>query len=112
MDKIVIIGGVEHTLRANALLPRKYRHMFNRDLIADMNKLVKKYKESDGEDFSAEVFENLTWLMLKESGEDVGNDPEEWLAGIDDMLEVYQILPDVVSLWGATLQTTSIPKKK
>jgi hypothetical protein len=50
--------------------------------------------------------------MLKEAGEDVGNNPEEWLAGIDDMLKVYQILPDVVSLWGATLQTTSIPKKK
>lgn len=112
MDKVVTISGAECTLRANALLPRKYRHFFNRDLIADMNKLVKKYKETDGADFDTEVFENLTWLMLREGGEDVGNDPEEWLASIDDMLEVYQVLPEVVSLWSSTLQTTSVPKKK
>lgn len=112
MDKIVKISGKDCTLRANALLPRKYRHFFNRDLISDMKKLQEKYKSTEGADFDSEVFENLAWLMLREGGEQVGNDPEEWLASIDDMLEVYRLLPAVVELWGSSQVTTAIPKKK
>ena len=112
MDRNVTIDGKSCVLRSNALLPRKYRHFFNRDLISDMNKLRDKYRATDGAEFDAEVFENLTWLMLREAGEQVGNDPEEWLASIDDMLQVYSLLPVVVELWGASLQTTSTSKKK
>lgn len=112
MDKIVTIQGQERTLRCNALLPRKYRHTFGRDLIADMNGLVKKFKASDGAEFNTEVLENLTWLMLREAGEEVGSTPDEWLAGIDDAAELYSLLPDVVALWGAGIHTTAIPKKK
>ena len=112
MDKVIEIAGKTMTLRANALLPRKYRHTFNRDLIADMNKLSISFKKSGGTDFDAEVCENLTWLMLREGGEDVGNTPEDWLATLDDILIVYAALPDVVELWGRSLQQTAIPKKK
>lgn len=112
MDKIVELGEKSMTLRANALLPRKYRHLFNRDLISDMRKLHDDYRKSNGETFDPEVFENLAWLMFREGGESVGGSPEEWLAGMDDMMALYRILPVVVELWGANLQTTAKPKKK
>lgn len=112
MDRIVTVDGREMTLRSNALLPRKYRHFFGRDLISDMNGLVKGYKASGGEDFDTEVLENLTWLMFREGGENVGTHPDEWLASLDSALEIYALLPDVIELWGAGIQTTSSPKKK
>lgn len=112
MDRIVEIAGQSMTLRANALLPRKYRHAFGRDLIADMKALHDDYTKSGGTTFNAEVFEDLAWLMLREGGEAVGASPEEWLAGIDDPMGLYLILPDVVDLWASSLQTTAKPKKK
>lgn len=112
MDRIVTVNDRPMTLRSNALLPRKYRHFFGRDLIADMNGLVKTYKSSGGEDFNTEVLENLTWLMFREAGEEVGPDPETWLTTLDSAVEIYTLLPDVIELWGAGIQTTSSPKKK
>lgn len=112
MKKIVNIGGKDMTICANALLPRKYRQFFGRDLFRDMNEIVKKSKASGGEDFDGEMLENLTWLMLREGGEDVGTTPEEWLASVDDMLEVYRAQPQVIELWASSQTTTSQPKKK
>ena len=112
MDRVINISGREQVLRANALLPRKYRHIFGRDLIADMNKLVESYKKSDKKDLDVEIFENLTWLMLREGGENVGGSPEEWLASVDDVLAIYEVLPVVVELWVSNQKTTAIAKKK
>ena len=113
MDKQITIGGKSQTLRANALLPRKYRHYFNRDLISDMKKMVDDYKKSDGESYDTELFENLTWLMLREGANPgIPETPEGWLASIDSVLDVYQALPVVVELWALNEQTTAVPKKK
>lgn len=112
MDKIIEIAGERMTLRANALLPRKYRHLFNRDLISDMRKVHDGYQKGGDADIDTEVFENLAWLMLKEGGEDVGATPEEWLGSLDDPFSLYHILPDVVDLWLGNLVQTATPKKK
>lgn len=110
MTKTVKIAGRDMQLCANALLPRKYRHAFGRDLITDMQALVKAYNAGGEQDY--ELFENLAWLMLKEGGEDVGATPEEWLATIDDSFEIYNIMPEVVSLWAQNQKTTARSKKK
>ena len=91
-------------LTANALLPRKYRSVFGRDLVTDMQKMAK-----DNADTTS--LENLLWIMLRDAGEDVGDNVEEWLESME-MLDVYQILPDVLDLWIANQHTTSTPKKK
>ena len=111
MKKTVIMSGRKCTLENNALLPRRYRNQFGRDLVVDMQKMMDAYKK-DPSNFNTEVLENITWLMLKAGGEDVGENPEEWLAGLDNAFAVYEIIGDVVELWGKGRETTSIPKKK
>lgn len=111
MRRKVTIDGKNYTIENNALLPRRYRHQFGRDLLVDMQKMVEAYHNSP-ETCSTEVLENVTWLMLKEAGEQVGENPEEWLAGIESPFAVYEAIGDVVDLWAQGKQTTSRPKKK
>lgn len=111
MKKQVTLNGKPVTLENNALLPRRYRNQFGRDLIVDMQTMMTNYKK-DPSAFNTETLENITWLMLKEGGEQVGENPEEWLAGLDDAFAVYEIIGDVVELWGKGRETTSRPKKK
>ncbi len=109
MDRKVTLEGREMTLRANALLPRKYRAFFGRDIMRDMQALT---AGDDDPEIDMSVFENIAWLMFKTAGEDVGDSPEEWLATVDDMFSVYMIIPDVVELWSENNKTTSVPAKK
>lgn len=111
MKKKVTMSGAEYTIENNALLPRQYRHKFGRDLIVDMQALADSYKK-DPTGINTEVLENISWLMLKMGGEQVGENPEEWLAGLDDTFAVYEIIEDVVALWIEGRKTTSRPKKK
>lgn len=111
MKKQVILCGKTCTLENNALLPRRYRNQFGRDLIVDMQAMATNYKK-DPSSFNGEVLENVTWLMLKEAGEDVGENPEEWLATLDNAFAVYEISGDVMGLWSKGRETTSRPKKK
>lgn len=111
MKKTLTLGGKPVTIENNALLPRTYRHTFGRDLVVDMQALAKQYKDNPT-DLNTEVLENITWLMLKAGGEQVGENPEEWLATLDDAFAVYEVLEDVVNLWVEGRKTTSHPKKK
>lgn len=137
MRKTVTIDGKEMTLECNALLPRNYRNIFGRDLLRDMNKLIKdikvgreklarediennpELKEEILENINLEFVENITWLMLRaaknENGEcinDVKNTTEEWLASMDESMAVYYVMDDVITLWIGSQKRTSIPKKK
>lgn len=123
MVKTVCIGGKEMQMRASALTPRIYRREFGRDLFRDMSQLLAAYrrrkalKEAATEDEIAEAdleilgnletFENLAWVFLRDGGEDVGSSPDEWLAGLDGVFSVYDVMPDILELWGVTQTTTS-----
>ena len=137
MRKTVTIDGKKMTLECNALLPRNYRNIFGRDLLRDMNKLIKdikvgreklarediednpELKEEILENINLEFVENITWLMLRaaknENGEcinDVKSTTEEWLASMDESMAVYYVMDDVITLWIGSQKRTSIPKKK
>ena len=111
MKKTINIAGQDLMIESNALLPRLYRKEFGRDLMIDMRKLSESY-QADPENINTEVLENVTWLMLKAGGNDVGDSVDEWLASLDDILTVYLALPEVVDLWIGSQKTTSKPKKK
>ena len=111
MKKTINIGGQDLVIESNALLPRLYRKEFGRDLMMDMRKLSERY-QADPDNIDTEVLENVTWLMLKAGGNDVGSSVEEWLGDLDDILTVYLAMPEVVDLWVGSQKTTSKPKKK
>lgn len=126
MEKKVIIGGKEYRMRASALIPRLYRFKLGRDMVADMNQLTKSYQKilksknaSEEEKRDAQfsvadltIFENVAFMMVKHAGEDIPDTPEEWLDSIEGVFSIYEILPDILSLWSANNAQTSVPGKK
>ena len=127
MERTIKVGGAELRMRASALIPRLYRFRFGRDLIKDMSQLEKAYKRAmsvkedatDDEKQDAQlgvldltIFENVAWAMAKNADPNVPNDPDEWLDTIDGVFSVYEVLPQILDLWTAGLETTSKPVKK
>ena len=139
MDKIVIIDGKEVGFRATALTPRLYRHKIGRDIIRDLNQLKRNYDKAidaqniqkPGKDateqqvndyeqamqdaqlsvMDLEIFENVAFVMARQYDQNLPNTPEEWLEGFA-VFSIYEILPDILTLWQLNQQTTSTPKKK
>ena len=58
-----------------------------------------------------EIFENTAYVMAKQADPDVPDTPDEWLEGFD-MFSIYEILPQIVALWGVNMQITTESKKK
>lgn len=121
MDKIIRIDDKEVKFRATARTPRLYRALIGRDMIIDMNKLsksLKRVKESDenGEEasFSSEdlqIFEDTAYIMARHANPDIPQKtPDEWLDTFN-MFSIYEVLPDLLILWGENNKTTSTPKK-
>lgn len=125
--RTVIIDGREVNMRASALLPRLYRFKFGRDIIQDIGQLRKSYKKymdlpedaTDEEREAAQlsivdlsIFEDLAWLMIKHAGEEVPDTPDAWLESIDGIFSVYEVMPVIFDLWGESMRTMSVPKKK
>ncbi len=124
MERTLNIGGKSMRMRASALIPRLYRFKFGRDLIKDMSQLEETYKKAmsakedatdEGRTFSAldlTIFENVAWVMAKAADPDIPSEPDEWLDGIDGVFSIYEVLPQILELWVAGLETTSTPRKK
>lgn len=127
MERTIKIGGADLRMRASALIPRLYRFRFGRDLIKDMTELEKRYrkamtlkedatdderKESQFSILDLTIFENVAWCMAKSAGNDIPDSPEEWLDSIDGVFSIYEVLPQILELWTAGLETTSTPAKK
>lgn len=103
--KTVEIDGKAYTMKANALLPRRYREMFGADLITELNKF-----KGESRDFV--VIENLAFLMIKTAGVDEIGTIEEWLEGIENPLAIMFAANDILALWFDNQKTTSVPRKK
>ena len=127
MEKTISVGGKEVRMRATALIPRLYRFKFQRDMIRDMNKLRAAFKKATNlpEDATEEeiedaqlsaldltIFENVAWLMIRHAGEDIPDDPDEWLDSLDGIFPIYEVLPQILEMWEGNLATTSVPRKK
>lgn len=122
MDKIINIDGKDVEFRATARTPRLYRVIVGRDMILDMNKLSKSFKRiekanKNGEEtsFSAEelqIFEDSAYVMARHANPDIEQrTPDEWLDTFN-MFSIYEVLPQLLILWGENNKTTSTPKKK
>ena len=55
--------------------------------------------------FSLEMFENIAYIMAKHAHSDqVPDTPDEWLENFNTF-SIYQILPQLIELWGLNVQT-------
>ena len=122
MDKYIEIGEKRVKMACNGLLPRLYRYHFGRDLIVDMRKLAKAYTKTGTKEDGTPIYEidenadftpaeQLTWLMLKGGGEEVGDTIDDWLAEVS-VSELYALEGAAFQLWKESETTTAHPKKK
>lgn len=114
-EKTVLVSGKEVRFRSSAAVPRLYRIKFKRDIFKDLSKLEKSYKEKtdDGEDLQIEdleIFENVAYIMAFHADPTIPGTIEEWLDEFE-MFSIYQVLPEILELWGANL-VTDIESKK
>ena len=115
VTKTIEIDGQPVTFRASAAIPRLYRNKFHRDIYRDLNELQKGISENDSESsnldtFSLELFENIAWLMAKHADPTIPDSPEEWLDEFATF-SIYQVLPQIIELWGLNVQTDVQAKK-
>lgn len=115
MVKELLIDGRQVPFKASAAIPRIYRIKFGRDIYKDLRELEKtvgdnKEEASSLDTFSLEMFENIAYIMAKHADPSVPNSPEEWLDEFNTF-SIYQILPQIIELWGLNVQTEIQSKK-
>ena len=115
MKRNITIDGQEVPFKASAAIPRIYRMRFHRDIYKDLRDLEKGIDKNDSENsnldlFSLEMFENIAYVMAKHADPSIPDTPEEWLDSFNTF-SIYQVLPQIIELWGLNTQTDVQAKK-
>ncbi len=113
--KKIEIDGKEVAFKASAAIPRIYRLKFQRDIYKDLSSLEKAIGDGDVsnsslDSFSLEMFENIAFIMAKHADANVPDTPEEWLDDFNTF-SIYQVLPQIIELWGLNVKTEVEAKK-
>ena len=115
LTKKIEIDGKEVMFRASAAVPRLYRIKFRRDIYKDLDALQKAIDTSEEgastlDTFSLELFENIAFVMARHADPSIPDTPEEWLEQFNTF-SIYQVLPEIIDLWGLNVQTDVESKK-
>ena len=116
LTKTINIDGQDVKFRASAAIPRIYRNRFHRDIYKDLRDLQKGIDEENPEastldSFSLELFEDISYIMAKHADPaGVPDTPDEWLDQFGTF-SIYQVLPQIIELWGLNVQTQVESKK-
>lgn len=113
--KEIEIDGKMVAFKASAAIPRIYRLKFQRDIYKDLAALEKSIGDGDAKAsnlymFSLEMFENIAYVMAKHADPSIPDTPEEWLDSFNTF-SIYQVLPQIIELWGLNTQTDVQAKK-
>lgn len=113
--KKVEIDGKQVPFKASAAIPRIYRLKFQRDIYKDLSVLEKSINQANPDDsnldlFSLEMFENIAFVMAKHADSNIPDTPEEWLDQFNTF-SIYQVLPQLIELWGLNVKTDVEAKK-
>ena len=109
------IDGKEVAFKASAAIPRIYRLKFHRDIYKDISMLEKSLGDNSEEEsnldlFSLEMFENIAFIMAKHADPSIPDEVEDWLDEFNTF-SIYQILPQLIELWGMNIKTDAEAKK-
>lgn len=115
LKREIEICGKKVPFRSSATVPRLYRAKFKRDIFKDLSKLEKSYKgkTEDGDEFQIEdleIFENVAYIMAYHADNSIPPTIEEWLDQFD-MFSIYEILPEILKLWGENMAAEVEAKK-
>ena len=115
IEKVIDVGGKQVTFRSSATVPRLYRIKFKRDIFKDLAKLEKAYSKKTGKDEDMqiddlEIFENVAYIMAFHADPTIPGTIDEWLEQFE-MFSIYEILPEILDLWGTNLITDVQSKK-
>ena len=113
--KKIEIDGQDVLFKASAAIPRIYRLKFQRDIYKDLQVLeqsigVGNEEHSNLDLFSLEMFENIAYTMAKHADPQIPDAVEEWLDGFNTF-SIYQVLPQLIELWGLNVKTDVEAKK-
>ena len=111
MIEAIRIGNKTINMKATANTPRKYRALFNKDLIIEMGAFMAHLDRETGEFDTAVDFgfvERLAYTMASQC-EELGS-LDDWLDqfGIED---IYSAMPAIIGMWNKSKETTATPKK-
>ena len=115
IEKVIDVGGKQVTFRSSATVPRLYRIKFKRDIFKDLSKLEKAYSKKTGKDEDMqiddlEIFENVAYIMAFHADPTIPKTIDEWLDQFE-MFSIYQVLPEILELWGTNMLTDIESKK-
>ena len=115
LEKTVTIGDQEVKFRSSATIPRLYRIKFKRDIFQDLSKLEASYSKKKNEDGSfaiedLEIFENVAYIMAYHADHTIPDNIDDWLDQFE-MFSIYEVLPEILELWGSNLVTDVASKK-
>ena len=113
--KDIEIDGQKVAFKASAAIPRIYRLKFQSDIYKHLATLEKsrgdgKAESSNLDMFSLEMFENIAFIMAKHADPSIPDTPEEWLDNFNTF-SIYQVLPQLIELWGLNVKTDVEAKK-
>lgn len=115
LRKTVKIDGKDVVFQSSASIPRLYRMKFKRDIFKDLSQLESSYKSrtegvSELEIGDLEIFENVVYCMAYLADPTIPPTIEEWLDQFE-MFSIYQVLPEILELWGSNMFSDSKAKK-
>lgn len=117
MEKTITIDDKQVKFKATAMTPRMYRQQFQSDLFVDIQKLNDAWQNAraNGDPLPGNaltMFENIAYTMAKQADPDaVPDTADEWLEQFD-MFSIWQILPEIIQLWGINNLSINESKKK
>lgn len=113
MIETIKIGDKEVNMKVTANTPRKYREMFNKDLIVELQGFMKhinpKGELTEGFDFG--VVERLGYTMALQADSNIGS-IDDWLDGFEGIDDMYIAMGEIIGLWQKSKTSIAVPKKK
>ena len=115
LEKTVTVGDKQVKFRSSATIPRLYRIKFKRDIFKDLSRLESSYSKKKNEDGSfaiedLEIFENVAYIMAYHADHSIPDNIDDWLDQFE-MFSIYEILPEILELWGSNLFTDAKSQK-
>ncbi len=113
LKKVINVGDKEVAFCSSATVPRLYRAKFKRDIFKDLAKLESSYKGNKEDGFAIddlEIFENVAYIMAYHADHSIPDNIDDWLDQFE-MFSIYEVLPEILALWGTNL-ITDIESKK